>query len=102
MQVAKRAPRRPLRRRLTCMEAPGGKIVASATSSGQLSTTTQGGVMTDQDQRVERNDERVEDLEVRGDEAREIAGGKKANRMRKRKAAGQAQGISTSPGKKAT
>lgn len=32
--------------------------------------------MSDQDQR-DRNDERVEDLEVRGDEAREIAGGKK-------------------------
>lgn len=35
--------------------------------------------MSDQDQRAERNDERVEDLEVRGDEAREVAGGKKAN-----------------------
>lgn len=35
--------------------------------------------MSDQDQRAERNDERVEDLEVRGDEAREIGGGKKAN-----------------------
>lgn len=35
--------------------------------------------MSDQDQKVERNDERVEDLEVRGDEAREVAGGKKAN-----------------------
>jgi hypothetical protein len=34
--------------------------------------------MSDQDQRAERNDERVEDLEVRGDEAREVAGGKKA------------------------
>lgn len=35
--------------------------------------------MSDQDQRAERNDERVEDLEVRGDEAREIGGGKMAN-----------------------
>jgi hypothetical protein len=35
--------------------------------------------MSDQDQRMERNDERVEDLEVRDDEAREIGGGKKAN-----------------------
>lgn len=34
--------------------------------------------MTDQDQR-DRNDERVEDLEVRGDEAREVAGGKETN-----------------------
>jgi hypothetical protein len=56
------------------------------------------------DQRVERTDERVEDLEVRGDEAREIAGGatKKGKAAGKRKghAAGRAQGISTSPGKK--
>lgn len=50
--------------------------------------------MTDQDQRIERNDERVEDLEVRDDEAREIGGGKKANPRgnprwnRMRKAAG--------------
>ena len=35
--------------------------------------------MSDQDQRVERNEERVEDLEVRTDEAREVAGGAKAN-----------------------
>ncbi len=31
--------------------------------------------MSDQDQRADRNDERVEDLEVRGDEARDVAGG---------------------------
>lgn len=31
--------------------------------------------MSDQDQRADRNEERVEDLEVRGDEARDVAGG---------------------------
>ncbi len=47
------------------------------------------------DERIERNDERVEDLEVRGDEAREIAGGKKGQKKgslgrRKARAAGMA------------
>ena len=48
--------------------------------------------MSDQDQRVERNEERVEDLEVRTDDAREVAGGAtkkgKAAGRRKGKAAG--------------
>ncbi len=34
------------------------------------------------DQKVERQDERVEDLEVRGDDARQIAGGREANPFR--------------------
>lgn len=43
--------------------------------------------MSDQDQRADRNDERVEDLEVRGDEARDVAGGA----VKEGKAAGKAQ-----------
>ncbi len=58
--------------------------------------------MSDQDQRADRNDERVEDLEVRGDEARDVAGGKKADAKANPRASyrmrGQAQGVR--PGKK--
>jgi hypothetical protein len=43
------------------------------------------------DQRADRNDERVEDLEVRGDEAREVAGGKKRPSARAAKKGGLAR-----------
>lgn len=41
--------------------------------------------MTDQDQRVGRQDERVEDLELREDEARDIAGGARRHKKAEKK-----------------
>jgi hypothetical protein len=59
--------------------------------------------MSEQDQKVERQDARegMEDLEVRGDEAREIAGGKKRAEGRAQKKSGSARSDAVDMFKKA-